>query len=427
MITFEDRLEIAKVLENSNSLFRQFWDIGTPTLTKSTQLTKTACVAFDLKGNNIAFLWNEDFWNSLDVYTRAFIAGHEMLHVLLSHGRRMLLRKDDEKSNGALDIVVNHLLVDGFGFDREKLCIDWTKYYWVDTVFKDDVIPPTNKSYEHYYNLMNSPENRSDGGKGKELMDGHGVEFNDEDGICPNAQSKICEELSEFLTVDDFDDTVKDVIKEHGEQELDPRAGTGIGAWIDFNPSPPKKTIKKWEKILKPTRKRLVYDYNDCNSWIRENKRLAPFLEEDTDIFLETEVEMESYYYEKKAVEIWFFLDYSSSCVEYYDRFYNAVTTLNQNKFDVKKYTFDTKAVELTNPNKIYGGGGTKFQCIEDKILEDISKGSEYPESVFIITDGYGGKVKTRHPERWHWFMTDRSTDKHIPQESTTYKLKDFE
>ena len=77
---------------------------------------------------------------------------------------------------------------------------------------------------------------------------------------------------------------------------------------------------------------------------------------------------------------------------------------------------------------KIKGGGGTSFQCIEDKIQEIVQKeGVKYPKAVFVITDGYAWRFNCEQPKNWYWFLTEgRSTDA-IPEESHTFNLRDYE
>ena len=43
------------------------------------------------------------------------------MHVILNHGHRSKDSKNKNAANVAMDIVVNHLLVDRFGFIREKI------------------------------------------------------------------------------------------------------------------------------------------------------------------------------------------------------------------------------------------------------------------------------------------------------------------
>ena len=51
----------------------------------------------------------------------------------------------------------------------------------------------------------------------------------------------------------------------------------------------------------------------------------------------------------------------------------------------------------------------------------------KYPGAVFVITDGFGNEVRPKHPERWHWFLTERNMKTFIPEKSAVHSLKDFD
>jgi hypothetical protein len=55
------------------------------------------------------------------------------------------------------------------------------------------------------------------------------------------------------------------------------------------------------------------------------------------------------------------------------------------------------------------------------------NENSAYPKAVFIISDGQGSFVTPEFPDRWHWFLTDRGSQRFISDESKVYKLRDFE
>lgn len=50
-----------------------------------------------------------------------------------------------------------------------------------------------------------------------------------------------------------------------------------------------------------------------------------------------------------------------------------------------------------------------------------------YPEAVFVITDGYGNRVKPARPEKWYWFLTPGGSRYCIPKECNIYNLQDYE
>ena len=113
-VTNDEWMEISFELEKHHAVFYQFWQMGKPVFTDT---VKTACVIFDKDGDCVSFQFNPDFWKKLDKQSKLFILCHEMMHVVLDHGIRS---KDgnDNLCNTAMDIAVNQLLIDRFGFER---------------------------------------------------------------------------------------------------------------------------------------------------------------------------------------------------------------------------------------------------------------------------------------------------------------------
>ena len=151
-ITTEDFNEISRELERHHGLFYQFWSLGRPVFVDD---IPTAAVQFDCAGDCVLFMFNPEYWNKLCNYERCFVIAHECLHVSLNHGVRTMGIVDGPV-NECLDVVVNELLVDKFGFDRSKLS-DGEDYCWVDTVFPKEKDMPKDKSFEYYYSKANDP------------------------------------------------------------------------------------------------------------------------------------------------------------------------------------------------------------------------------------------------------------------------------
>lgn len=157
----EDFFKLSRKLEDMHSIFYKFWEVGAPYFT---YMVSTAAIGFDNKtGNFCSFVFNPMFWKWLgenvddENYTRLFIISHEMLHLILRHGLRAKDCDQKRLANVCLDIVINHLLINRFGFQREKvkgadsLC-------WIDTTFTDnpDYKGPEveeNKHFAYYYLL----------------------------------------------------------------------------------------------------------------------------------------------------------------------------------------------------------------------------------------------------------------------------------
>lgn len=410
MIDYDEIKSISLMLESKCSLFRQFWDIGLPYFSED---ISTAAISFNKDGDAIDFLINESFWKELDLYTKVFITCHEMLHILLNHGSRMLIHKNNNTSNVAMDLVVNHMLINEFGFDREKLSIDWKKYCWVDTVF--ELSPPlTNKSYEYYYSLLNT---NSENSQSVKLLDSHGV--------MADSSKDISENLNNSIITSDISDDLLNKIKDHILSK-NIFAGDGLGKKILLKPK--TKIIKKWEKLLKPNIPKMVEKREFTNSWIHKDRRLQDLTDNHDDIFLENRVMIVDKFKENIKTKILFFLDYSGSCVPYKEIFLNAAESLSKNKFEVELFTFDVVSHKAKKNKQgkweLYGGGGTKFSAIEQEVNKTNPNESTY---VWVITDGYSSdKINPLFPENWYWFLIDRSTVSYIPPQSKTFKLSDF-
>jgi hypothetical protein len=154
-IDSEEYLSISRALMQHHAIFDRMWGMGKPVFTDK---IATAAVYFDKVGESIEFKLNPDFWKTQTDVQKQFVISHECLHVILYHGIRTCTLTESEAKNAnlALDIIVNHALVDRFGFKREEIDPE-NKYCWVDTVFKDNP-PESGKYYEYYYNLLEKIE-----------------------------------------------------------------------------------------------------------------------------------------------------------------------------------------------------------------------------------------------------------------------------
>ena len=94
----------------------------------------------------------------------------------------------------------------------------------------------------------------------------------------------------------------------------------------------------------------------------------------------------------------------------------------------VRLFSFDLTVYELNkNDNRIIGGGGTSFRCIENKIQQIIKQeGAQYPKNIFVLTDGYASIFYPQHPNRWVFLLTTDYKEC-IPPKSKVFNLQDFE
>lgn len=403
LLSSNDFWEYALAFEEFHSLFYKFWSLGKPNFTTE---FKTAAITFDPEGETISFNFNPDFWQKITKTERLFVIAHECLHVIFNHPFRTLGATDRKTANIAADLVVNHELINSYGFNRDEIDPE-LKYCWVDTVLPEKNLP-TSRSYEFYYNQLLSVNDS----KNKELVDDHG-------------EWKDASDLIKYLDKN-FTDFEKEEIKKILSKHVI-KGGTGIGAqqWTFNGTARPKK---KWETVITSWAKsnKLKYLDVDVEQWTSKNRRYSLLSE---DLMLPTVATIEKIDKHEKKKKVFFFLDTSYSCWDLKDRFFAAALTLPTDLFDVSLFCFDTKVYETTLASRqAYGGGGTYFHIIEEKVQELCKKGEIYPDAVWIISDGEGNAVTPQYPERWKWFLAGSYPSKtYIHKDSKSYPLKDYE
>ena len=487
MIKSKDYLEITNILSDHHSLFYKSWELGHPVFSKKVKKCKTT---FDKKGNALSFIFNKEFWDRIENYDRAFCIGHECLHCVLDHGSRVQGVENTQAANIAMDLVVNHMLVSKFGFDREKLCIE-DEVFWVDTVWPDKDIPE-GKSFEYYYNLLNQKDedenedkqdqereeenNQGSGGgsgssKKKQDSKGDGDESNsdepeesdeenedeeddkegeEEDGEEEEGESEESEEKEnadaegdgeedsentepDLLDDHDFENSedIKDAIMEEAdEDEVETMENL---QQISAGTSPGNIRYKEKKERVIPKKKWETV----IKKWSRQYvvpdgideqwaKLDRRFVFMSNDIILPSNAETEGK--EKGKIDVWFYQDTSYSCKHLAERFFKAARTLNPKRFNVRMFCFDTRVYETSlKSGELYGFGGTRFDVLEQEIQNRIqTENIRYPEAVFVITDGLGNKINPEKPKNWHWFLSAPNVYC-IHDDCNIYTLKDFE
>ena len=172
-ISHEERRQIARELEKHHAIFERVW---TMSRIRFSEEIPTAGVKFNKRGDCIDMFVNPEFWESLPFVVKCFVISHECMHISLDHGARAAQARKSKQgayiSNVAQDIVINHALVERYGFYRDDIdpilplfdkndnpIIDektgkqkeGRKYCWVDTVFPEVANMPTDENYEYYY------------------------------------------------------------------------------------------------------------------------------------------------------------------------------------------------------------------------------------------------------------------------------------
>ena len=430
---------ISRNLDRYHAIFYQIWEMGYPRLTFEVD---TAAVTFDQDGRRLEFLFNPQFWKESDTYKKEFVICHECLHVILNHGVRIKdigrNKLNLQLTNYALDIVVNHMLVDKFNFDRMSLQKQET-LCWIDTVFgKDHQKVEKNRAFEYYYGLLkekiqqNAKSGKltiknSDGSNSDidaETLDAHELleVINDE-----SLRKKLEEQINENLNSIDKKDFIERLGKTgEGNKALNEsqEAGKEHGGMLfhfDLKQKIAKK--KKWETVIKKWSLKYLRDDQDTEQWAKTNRRIDGLVK---NLMLPSDFDEQNSKLDR--IEVWFFCDTSGSCAHFKDRFFKAARSLSPEKFILRLFSFDTKVYDVNiEDGKVYGGGGTSFVILERAIQSAIKANKcKYPEAVFVLTDGYGDHVKPEFPKRWYWFLSVNARYC-IPKECNIHLLSQFE
>lgn len=422
-MTVEERLEVAIKLQNHHYFFREFWDIGVPILGKTEEIS-TAAITFDKKGESLNLVIDEDFWKSLNDDTKTFLICHEMMHIILYHGKRFLEyfgTSDAQTFNIAADVVINEMLVKSFNFDRSLLNDELKiKGCWIDSIFPDGNVKP-EQSAEYYFNLLkNNSSNPNYSIPEHFQLDEHKIMSDEE-------LQSLKKYIEDSYALDSLDKDLSDLLKDHSLDEC-PLAGS-MSQRESFEVNSKTVRKKKWESVIKNWENESIKDseYTYTERWERVNPLYSQLM--TGNIHLPTNCNILDESPSKNKISVFFFLDTSGSCIRLKDRFFSAAKSLNPRKFDIRLFCFDTYVYETTIvSNRVYGGGGTSFTIMEDCIKKIISdEKTVYPKAVFVITDGFGDSIHPVHPDRWYWFLTEHSSQHYIPTNSKKFLLSEFE
>lgn len=424
-------------------LFYQLAISGEPRLTED---IPTAAVTFDREGNFLNFLFNPKFVEKLSWEEIKFVCCHEMLHILLDHGSRTKDNKlNNQINNIAMDIVINHSLIDNFSFLRgdlpfldsqgdaefeEKIInekgeeeIVKSKFggiAFIDRTFKarPSNRPPIKqeKNFEYYYNRIAEDLDKYEvggvfGGPNGGSLDDHS-----------QLPSMSEQELEDLITESNGGDrkAAKEILDKIKKCQ---QAGTEIGQDTLTAKFTYVQKKRKWESLVANIRKtKIRMGEGENYQWSKIDRRTTTL---DSQFLLPSNNIVDDL---TKKWDLWLFQDVSGSCVSLYERFIKAARSIPTDVFNVKFHVFDTqvKQVDLSK-NSHPGGGGTCFAAIEDYIQKQTKKtGCRYPRLIFIITDGAGTRVNPKYPKNWLWFLSADYTN-YIPKDSKVFMLEDFD
>lgn len=399
-------------LNHYHELFYKLAAIGEPVLTDR---VPTAAVSFDKEGNQLSYFFNPDFIEKITPYEIMFVMCHEMLHVIFNHGKRFNLEDKGlaQLNNIASDIVINHYLLSSFGFNyyllpnlhgivvddnnkKQKVTKKMkSALCFIESIFSKDKVKTIKQeeTFEYYFNQL-----KQDGNLDTSLQEkiGNGGSLDAHDMLDPLSK----EELEEILT--------QAVGEEKAEKLMDALEHTaGVGGATDvFNAMhiyPPTKS--SWENVIEGCyRSYKTYARRDTESYIWKSRRNMTLENIGGDLIIPNIVNIET---DAKKFDLWLFQDVSSSCASYLQRFLSAARSIPQDIFNIRFHLFNSDVWEVGLYDKKYRtGGGTRFSQIEDYIQRQTGGDVNYPDVVFMITDGEGDPVKPEKPERWNWFLT---------------------
>lgn len=405
----------------------------------------TACVQFDKEGNVLKMMINPTFWESLGEEAKTFVILHELSHIVYDHPKRFRhLDLDPELSNIASDIVINHNLCRSYGIIRELF--DWEPYCWVETCFKEhSVIPPDNRSFEYYYNLLNelknTPEIRLLGNHG-EMSPTDKNEIEDSLNSASEASDEEIPEQDEFGNIKpskskkeskpEISETMKEIFEQNPEliEEFngDPDANMlgfdeikehlrpiakkakeekdGDSATFEMQEPP---NFDKLMKLLLPSKKK-KYREDENETWVGTHRRYMSFLDKNKDISLPNIYSSQKLLPPEKK-NVWVFIDNSGSCSGMFHTFSTiAVSLMKSDQVVCRGFTFgDTcDEIKLSDNMRIsfYSGNDGGFDCIEHKILAIMKKEpqTKYPDNIVVLSDGgaeFDNIKSLTNPKAW--------------------------
>jgi predicted metal-dependent peptidase len=386
----EEFYELMQELSIFHNVFLALWKMSTPIFVDH---ISTAAVSFDQDGKCLNFLFNPEFWDSIDPYTKSFVICHECLHVILNHGVRSK-GAVPSLANVALDVAVNHMLVNNFDFDRSRIA-DWDTYCWVDTVFKEDKynFVTVNENFEYYYDILSRTK-----------IDISSLLLVDNHDELPEEIQDIIDEIKNQLSEEDIKD-FQEKLDEGGKGKIGENLITGTAT--DIFKEKEKKVAKFWDKVLKDIKVKEIIKTQ--SSFVFKNRRLANL---NSSFMIPNEYETEIRGIIKPDIHL--YLDCSGSCHNLRQLFFDLGKTIDPKKYNVRLFARTTQVKEMFK-NKAGSyivnaiGGSDDFRCIENHIQKELKEGKikQYPV-VIHFTDGgdcSGVMVEPEKPERWYWML----------------------
>ena len=439
----DEFLELSSSLEDYHKVFYAFWEMSSVMIDDR---LPTACVQFFPRGQPPMIRLGEKFWYGLTFREKLFVICHESLHVILDHGMRNGM---DVKGatpvlvNKAQDVVINEMIVDLFGFNRDEIR-GWEKYCWIDTCFDDPSVVLRNQTFKYYLELMikekrdekkmpstvdqhegepgppgdpgDQPQD-SQPGDGKNHTGGMGDEETEDE---KDSHQAVAEKLANELDPSDLEAMIGALNDDSN------KAGTLAGMLdeiLDKKRKVAKVRFDRFTKKLKRTR--MKFKTNEAESFARDSRRFDDVIRSYGAILPGV---YETTKPTKDRILCYAFMDVSGSCMRYWSKFQDVLFAFDKEKdiFETRCFIFDTDVVEITDSKQAATvAGGTYFHIIEDKIQELVKERPfKYPDCIIVITDGDGDAVSPEAPDRWIWFLAPNYNRRYVHRASQSFRLE---
>lgn len=382
----------------------------------------TAAVKFSIDENvkNIGLVFNPDFWKSLNENEKCFVFAHEIMHIMLNHGRRGKAFADEIGKNFAsimkilniaMDICINEILfAQYFAYvPKTDFPIIANFVCTIESVFgdkKDEIKPHQNFIY-YYYKIV---ENFT-----PEELEAMEMGF---DGVVDF--SELGEEGDQIV-----DAICNGFLEESEEIEKGANPDGSSGGYVmggsrssgSFKDVVTAGTLDECLKdVIGSSGKSM--DYKIHTNWYKTNRRTIGVISP------KFTVPVYAYTKPQHIPKILVYADVSGSVSYISDKFFALINKIDFTKYDVDTYAWasyvSTSKVDLDSKKYHGTGGGTAIA----NVFEHHKKLSEKYDAVIVLTDGEYTNVTRMHDSKfksWHFFFTRES--RNAPLEAKKYKL----
>lgn len=395
----------------------------------------TACVIFDSNDKNFSFLINPSFWEQLNFFSKAFLISHEIMHVLLKHGKRgkQFLKNlpDENRSstllNATMDISINEMLLRELDFTMGLLNFPQGGCF-VETVFKDEDVIEHNISkdetfdyYYHFYiklyglaepppetfddhNTMHSDAQSDSSSDCDGNGDGDSDYSDGEGGSSSESEEDILDEL-----IDNLLDGEKGFFHSEGNSDLENNQDFVIKK---------SKSLEDYFKISIKTSSKMKEIEKNKHIWHGYNRRLSPIMS-SIDPKMSIPSTQKQHDFRKEKHKILIYLDSSYSCLEQSEKLLTLAANLPHRKFETHLYSFSNNVKEIIknkkNEYKITNTGGTSIHAVCDHSKSLFL--TDNFDAVFVLTDAEFSPITMSDlsfPKKWFFFIIPFPNKAHI-------------